>query len=121
MSKELVEIVRCKNCIHRPIKGEEGVHDTDPPKDSRGYEDNTCPCLCDDYWYSWYPSDEWFCPEGESREQESKQDPCNTCGYEEGSIYCKEHCPYEAKAINENISKGFEDFTRIMFKQGEEE
>ena len=26
-----------------------------------------------------------------------KQDPCDTCGYEEGSIYCKEHCPHEAK------------------------
>ena len=25
------------------------------------------------------------------------QDPCDTCGYEEGSIYCKEHCPHEAK------------------------
>lgn len=25
------------------------------------------------------------------------QDPCSTCGYEEGSIYCKEHCPHEAK------------------------
>ena len=26
-----------------------------------------------------------------------KQEPCDTCGYEEGSIYCKEHCPHEAK------------------------
>lgn len=42
MSKELVEIVRCKNCIHRPIKGE-GVHDIDPPKDSRGDNDYACP------------------------------------------------------------------------------
>ena len=30
-----------------------------------------------------------------------EQDPCNTCGYEEGSIYCKEHCPYEAKIEQE--------------------
>ena len=67
MSKELVEIVRCKNCIHRPIKGED-THDIDPPKDSRGYEDYTCPCLNeDDYWYSWYPSDEFFCAEGEAK------------------------------------------------------
>lgn len=29
------------------------------------------------------------------------QDPCSTCGYEEGSIYCKEHCPHEAKAEQE--------------------
>ena len=28
-----------------------------------------------------------------------EQDPCNTCGYEEGSIYCKEHCPHEAREL----------------------
>lgn len=67
MSKELVEIVRCKNCIHRPIKGED-THDIDPPQNSRGYKDYTCPCLNeDDYWYSWYPSNEWFCPRGEAK------------------------------------------------------
>ena len=26
-----------------------------------------------------------------------EQEPCDTCRYEEGSIYCKEHCPHEAK------------------------
>ena len=30
-----------------------------------------------------------------------KQEPCDTCGYEEGSIYCKEHCPHEAKIEQE--------------------
>lgn len=29
------------------------------------------------------------------------QDPCSTCGYEEGSIYCKEHCPHEANIEQE--------------------
>lgn len=74
MSKELVAIVRCNDCIHRPIKGEEdAIRDlTYPPKDSRGYEDFTCPCLNeDDYWYSWYPSDEWFCAEGELKGEEN--------------------------------------------------
>lgn len=67
MNKEFVEIVRCKNCIHRPIKGE-GTHDIDPPKYSDGYEDYICPCLnADDYWYSWYPSDEWFCANGKAK------------------------------------------------------
>lgn len=70
-SKELVEIVRCKNCIHRPIKGED-THDIDPPQNSRGYVDYTCPCLNeDDYWYSWYPSDEWFCANGEVKGDEN--------------------------------------------------
>lgn len=36
------------------------VHDIDPPRDSRDYED---------YWYSWYPSDDWFCSEGEEKEE----------------------------------------------------
>ena len=33
--------------------------------------------------------------------KELEQDPCDTCGYEEGSIYCKEHCPYEANMDQE--------------------
>lgn len=70
MSKELVEIVRCKNCIHRPVKGE-GDHDIDPPKYyTSSYEDYDyiCPCLNeDDYHYSWYPSDEWFCANGKAK------------------------------------------------------
>ena len=32
-----------------------------------------------------------------------EQDPCNTCGYEEGSIYCKEHCPHEANIEQEPV------------------
>lgn len=65
MSKELVEVVRCKDCIHRPIS--EDVT-TFPPKDSEGNNDWSCPCLNeDDYWYSWRPSDNWFCAEGEAK------------------------------------------------------
>ena len=38
----------------------------------------------------------------EEIEQESSiNTPCDTCGYEEGSIYCKEHCPHEAKIEQE--------------------
>lgn len=33
--------------------------------------------------------------------ESEEQDPCDTCGYEEGSIYCKEHCPHEAKIERE--------------------
>jgi len=69
MNKELVEIVRCKNCVHRPIKSED-THNIFPPKDGRGFGfgDYTCPCLNeDDYYYSWYPSDEWFCANGKAK------------------------------------------------------
>ena len=53
MSKKLVEIVRCKNCIHRPIKGKDVLDILVPPKDSRGYEDYACPCLNEDDLERW--------------------------------------------------------------------
>lgn len=69
MSKELVEIVRCENCIHRPINHED-IYLIVPPQNSHGDEDYTCPCLNpDDERYSWYPSDKWFCAEGEARDE----------------------------------------------------
>lgn len=34
-------------------------------------------------------------------ERMKEQEPCDTCGYEEGSIYCKEHCPHEANIEQE--------------------
>ena len=55
-----MEIVRCKNCKHRPL-------------DKRGYgvsedllfPDDVCPLQSDDPWYSKYPDDEFFCANGE--------------------------------------------------------
>ena len=56
----LKEIVRCKDCKHRPTKpdGYENGFDLEFP-------DGKCPCQCDDGWYSWYPPDDWFCADGE--------------------------------------------------------
>ena len=57
------ELVRCKDCKHRPKQ-------TKPPK-THGCsivfpEGSRCPCQCeDDEYCSWYPSDDWFCPNGE--------------------------------------------------------
>lgn len=51
------EIVRCKDCKHRP-KGTGANHDLEFP-------DDLCPCGCEDYWYSWKPDDDWFCANGE--------------------------------------------------------
>lgn len=55
-SVDVVEIVRCKDCKHRPT-GEE--------RDDLEFPDDKCPCKCEDYWYSWKPSDNWFCGNGE--------------------------------------------------------
>ncbi len=61
---DMVEIVRCKNCKHRPTQ-------TQPPK-TYGFsiefpEGSRCPCQCSDGFYSWYPNDDWFCANGERK------------------------------------------------------
>lgn len=58
---EMVEVVRCKDCKHRPT-GTGVNHDIEFP-------DSCCPCQCyEDYWYSWMPSDDWYCANGEKME-----------------------------------------------------
>ena len=53
------EIIRCKDCKHRPIL------DVDGELDFPTYK---CPCQCEDFYYSWMPKDDWFCGNGERRE-----------------------------------------------------
>ena len=53
------EIVRCKDCKHRPTLDEDGELDFPPTY--------RCPCQCDDYYYSWMPKDDWFCGNAERR------------------------------------------------------
>ena len=60
---DAVPVVRCKDCIHRPI-GDPCKHNVQPPKEN----DYRCPCLCEgDNWYSWIPADDWFCANGERK------------------------------------------------------
>ena len=59
-SIDAVQVVRCKDCKHRP-KGTGANHDLEFP-------DYVCPCQCEDYYYSWMPKDDWFCRDGERRE-----------------------------------------------------
>ena len=54
-------IIRCKDCKHRP-KGTGANHDLEFP-------DYVCPCQCEDYYYSWMPKDDWFCRDGERKEE----------------------------------------------------
>lgn len=56
------EIIRCKDCKHRPIEKDGEIM---PPKE----DDWKCPCLCDDYFYSWRPKDKFFCASGERWEE----------------------------------------------------
>lgn len=62
----MMDLVRCKDCKHRPERLEEGK--------GEGFnlefpDDNfKCPCQCEDYWYSWMPEDDWFCKNGERKD-----------------------------------------------------
>jgi len=60
---DVVEIVRCKDCKHRPV-------DTGGQGDGFDIEfpDYVCPCQVEDPYYSWVPKDDWFCPDGERRD-----------------------------------------------------
>lgn len=58
-SADAVEVVRCKDCKHRP---------TGESRDDLEFPDDKCPCKCEDYWYSWKPSDNWFCGNGERKD-----------------------------------------------------
>lgn len=57
------EIIRCKDCKHRPYKSED--------KQGFGVEfpDEICPCQCEDGWYNWRPDDDWFCANAERRKR----------------------------------------------------
>ena len=56
-------VVQCKDCKHKPT-GSGVNHDIIFP--SQDYE---CPCRCEDFWYSWMPTDDWFCANGEKKEE----------------------------------------------------
>ena len=64
---DVVEVVRCKDCKHRP-------YSTEPGKTyglTIEAPDDRCPCYNeDDGWYSWVPDNEFFCFYGERKEGE---------------------------------------------------
>lgn len=57
------ELVRCKNCKHRPKKNDD--EDCDGWGFGLDFPDSRCPCQCDDGWYNWMPPDDWYCGNGE--------------------------------------------------------
>lgn len=69
MTAPSIDIVRCKECKHRPIKedvnGEDyGFNLIEPTED-----DDRCPCLVDDGWYSLMPKDDFYCGFGEREDK----------------------------------------------------
>ena len=62
--QEVGELIRCKDCKHRPtINGEyeNGF--------SLEFPTSRCPCQCDDGWYNWMPDDDWYCANGERKDE----------------------------------------------------
>ena len=58
---DTVLVVRCKDCKHRP---------TGSNRDDLEFPDDKCPCQCEDFWYNWKPTDEWYCGNGERKDGE---------------------------------------------------
>lgn len=72
------ELVRCKDCKYRPHL-RDAVDEDDAEKLKLGHFNGfdlrfptewKCPCqVYDDEYYSWIPKEDWFCADGERREE----------------------------------------------------
>ena len=69
---DAVPVVRCKDCKHRPTDNRE--RDNDMTGFAIEFPDSLCPCQCEDGWYNWYPTDDWFCGNGERRDDDGTAD-----------------------------------------------
>lgn len=64
------ELIRCMDCKHRPeLKLYSDRHGNYTAVEFP--EGSKCPCQCEDFFYSWYPKDDWFCANGERKEDEN--------------------------------------------------
>lgn len=70
-------LIRCKDCKHRPHKTKDGY--TRSPRVQVGVyawgepeydDDESCPYVCEDRWYSRIPNDEQYCDMAEQKETE---------------------------------------------------
>ncbi len=66
----LPELIRCKDCKHRPKIDQEDVkNDTVDGFSFEFPDDFKCPCRCEDPYYNWMPKDDWYCGNGERKEE----------------------------------------------------
>ena len=57
---QVFPLVQCKDCIHR------GWYDE--KRKNYEYPDERCPAQCADFFYGWRPGDDWFCANGEVKQ-----------------------------------------------------
>ena len=65
---DIIEVVRCKDCKHRPYIDEDGG------VWAPSWDDLICPCLRENSYYSWMPEDDFFCKRGERREDDNDRE-----------------------------------------------
>lgn len=58
------QLIRCKDCKHRPKQIGEGTQGF-----NLEFPDWECPCQCEDGLYNWMPKDDWYCGNGERKEE----------------------------------------------------
>ena len=64
------ELIRCKDCKHRPKIDQEDVkNDTVDGFSFEFPDDFKCPCRCEDPYYNWMSKDDWYCGNGERKEE----------------------------------------------------
>lgn len=60
------ELIRCKDCKHRPRRSNV---DDEHEGFNLEFPDEKCPCQCEDHWYNWMPRDDWYCGNGEGKDE----------------------------------------------------
>ena len=63
------EIIRCKECIHKPKPTEDYKQGERNSGFHIEFPDYMCPLQCEDPYYSRLPKDDWFCGNAESKEE----------------------------------------------------
>ena len=62
------EIIRCKDCIHKPKPTEDYKKGERDSGFKIEFPDYMCPLQCEDAYYSRLPKDDWFCGNAERKE-----------------------------------------------------
>ena len=70
-----IDIVYCKECVHRPKIDRRRSFWIRPPNFKDGRIDTTCPFICEDPFYSdTPPGDYFYCAFGQRKEKEKEKE-----------------------------------------------
>ena len=69
LPSEEPEIIRCKECKHKPHTSDKYDYDNGDCGFEIIFPDFRCPCRCEDEYYNHIPDDDWYCGNAERREE----------------------------------------------------